>query len=407
MFVGILVILLALLLPLVRFAPPAAPARPDIVVILTDDMRSSDWVALPMTAALVGGAVFPEFIYPTPMCAPSRATLLTGQYAHNHGVLENSGPTGGWSAFRAHEGHTIATALDAAGYHTALVGKYLNGYTRQDPTPPGWDDWGQLIAAPRDVHGEYVTDIVRDRALAAIAHAGSEPLFLIAAFGAPHEPAIPAERHRNAFPDVSPPNERQRLQSLLAVDEAVAAVAKAMGDRWQSACVMALSDNGFLLDEHGSAEGKYYWWDGASRVTARIRCHGVAHPERLASTVDIAPTILAAAGVDADWPMDGRPLQETWDREGALLSAQSPDDDTFYDAIKTREWLYVEASDRPPALYRRSDGESRNWLGTDADPRGPDEWAAWLALLRNCAGSGCWIPAPHGAPERPGTPVAA
>jgi arylsulfatase A-like enzyme len=180
-----------------------------------------------------------------------------------------------------------------------------------------------------------------------------------------------------------------------------------MGDRWQSACVMALSDNGFLLDEHGSAEGKYYWWDGASRVTARIRCHGVAHPERLASTVDIAPTILAAAGVDADWPMDGRPLQETWDREGALLSAQSPDDDTFYYAIKTREWLYVEASDRPPALYRRSDGESRNWLGTDADPRGPDEWAAWLALLRDCSGSGCWIPAPHGAPERPGTPVAA
>ena len=85
--------------------------------------RASDWRALPRTKELVGGEFFEQFTYPTPLCGPSRATLLTGRYAHNHGVLSNDAPNGGWARFRDDEGSTIATALAAVGYHTALVGK--------------------------------------------------------------------------------------------------------------------------------------------------------------------------------------------------------------------------------------------------------------------------------------------
>ena len=82
-----------------------------------------------------------------PLCCPSRATLLTGQYAHNHGVRSNTAPEGGWQTFVPKEDETIAVALSGADYRTGFIGKYLNGYPAvaiNDPAgdiPPGWSSW--------------------------------------------------------------------------------------------------------------------------------------------------------------------------------------------------------------------------------------------------------------------------
>lgn len=127
-----------------------AGTRPNIVFVLADDMRSDDMRFMPRTQRLIGarGLTYANSFSPYPLCCPARASLLSGQYAHNHGVLWNRRPWG-FGAFD--DSRTIATSLRRAGYHTALVGKYLNEYglTRAKATgrpsttyvPPGWDQW--------------------------------------------------------------------------------------------------------------------------------------------------------------------------------------------------------------------------------------------------------------------------
>src|SRR5262249_55732778 len=129
-----------------------APARPNIVVIMADDMRADDLRWMPATRRLLGsaGATFANSFASQPLCCPSRATFLTGQYAHNTGVLGNGGPFG-FHAF--HDSWTLAPDLRAAGSRAPLVGKYLNGSGMTAPpgrsagtssrtyVPPGWTDW--------------------------------------------------------------------------------------------------------------------------------------------------------------------------------------------------------------------------------------------------------------------------
>ena len=113
--------------------PPTSPgsprAHPDIVLILTDDQR---WDSLDVMdtvqSELIGhGVDFTNAFVVNPMCCPSRASILSGQWSHTTHVYKNQPPDGGFETFQAHESNTIATTLQAAGYRTALIGKYLNG----------------------------------------------------------------------------------------------------------------------------------------------------------------------------------------------------------------------------------------------------------------------------------------
>jgi arylsulfatase A-like enzyme len=125
------------------------PRRPNLLVVEADDMRADDLRWMPRTRRLLGGAglTFHNALSPNPLCCPARASLLTGRYSHNHEVLTHSEPYG----FRSFDDrHTLATALQDAGYRTALVGKYLNGYGQQTTAdgedslvyvPPGWTQW--------------------------------------------------------------------------------------------------------------------------------------------------------------------------------------------------------------------------------------------------------------------------
>jgi N-acetylglucosamine-6-sulfatase len=280
---------LALAFALLLALAPAAQARPNILVLETDDQTVADMVALPKTRALIAdrGTTFTNSFVSYSLCCPSRSTLYTGQYAHNHGVLSNKLPTGGFT--RLDTSNWLPLWLQAAGYRTMHVGKFLNGYGRDAPptVPPGFNDWNGMVdpstyryfgytvdenGVLRTHPGVYSTDFITERAneLIAAASPAKQPWFMSVAWLAPHSggprdpddpPGIatpsPALKYRNAFamsplPQPASFNEadmsdkplalralkrigpvraariqeayQQRLEALLSVDDAVASI---------------------------------------------------------------------------------------------------------------------------------------------------------------------------------------
>ena len=197
---------------------------PDIVFVLADDLdlRSTDHLPRLRSQVAEPGATFSEALVSLSICCPSRATMLTGKYAHNTGVLRNEAPNGGWEAFhRKDEASTLGVAAQAAGYRTGLFGKYLNGYPGGDPTfvPPGWTTWAAgadhfiyrqygytLNEDGRTVHyghqpEDYLTDVISAK-VQAFLKASTEPALAWVAPTAPHNPQIPAVRHLQQFADL-------------------------------------------------------------------------------------------------------------------------------------------------------------------------------------------------------------
>jgi arylsulfatase A-like enzyme len=367
-----------------------AAEPPDIIVLMTDDMRADDWRVLPETERLIGGTWYPNFIYTTPLCCPFRATFHSGLYAHNHGVRRNNK---GWDHFRGLEGDTVATALDEAGYHTAYVGKYMNSFS--GPPPPGWDKWQALNGFPSyNLRAGYSTDVFRDSAIELIRTAPVDaPLFLMVSFYAPHEPWQPAPRHRNAeVGQTINAADRERKRTLLAVDEAVVAIAGELGSRWDNACVFFFTDNGYLLGEHGS-HGKGIWFDEATRVPMRARCDGLGSgtDNRLAASIDLAPTLLRAAGTSLRRAYDGRALQDAWDRDGILIEGwnekQKGEKRRPFTGIKGKDWVFVVPKKSGASFYLGRP-EGKNAIGTLAKSERA-MYASWLQALKTCRGDSC------------------
>ena len=209
--------------PTLHFRPKVR--KPNVVVIETDDQAVDTMRAMPYTRRVIGdrGVDFTNSLVNFPLCCPSRATFLTGQYSHNTGVLDNGPPNGGIEALD--QAHTLPVWLSAAGYRTGFVGKYLNGYG-QGPNggklfvPPGWGYW---VAAPRGhkksvfdynlsqngelVHygntkGDYKTDVFADRAADFIDSSAKSkrPFFLWVTTSAPHLDHLPTSAPRDPAP---------------------------------------------------------------------------------------------------------------------------------------------------------------------------------------------------------------
>lgn len=216
-------------------AAAGAVQRPNIVVLETDDQTLAELEVLPNVRRLIGdqGVTFDNNFDSFSLCCPSRATFLTGQYSHSNGVRGNSPPQGGYQALD--KSNTLTVWLQRGGYYTAHLGKFLNGYGRQNPTeiPPGWSEWHGAVdpttyryynytlnedgtlhtycATPEP--SCYQTDVYRDKANEIIRRRAPEgPFFLWVAFladhsGGPREaddpPRLgtptPAPRHHDAF----------------------------------------------------------------------------------------------------------------------------------------------------------------------------------------------------------------
>jgi N-acetylglucosamine-6-sulfatase len=131
-----------------RSAGTGADSRPNILVVMTDDMAAADLAQMPNVRRLLvdQGTQFTDAVDSYPLCCPARATFITGQYAHNHGVGGNFHPYG-WYGM-AGRGNTLPAWLQTAGYRTAMIGKWLNGYGAKDAhgeIPKGFDIWGGLL----------------------------------------------------------------------------------------------------------------------------------------------------------------------------------------------------------------------------------------------------------------------
>jgi arylsulfatase A-like enzyme len=187
-------------------------ARPNVIVVMADDQGAGMMRALPKTQRLLGdrGATFTNAIASYPLCCPARATFLTGQYAHNHGVKGNNPRSGGGYRALIDPERNLAAWLQASGYDTAFAGKWLNGLRTPHRAPPGWNEWWGLVGAggeglssyydyeifdpvrPRHygtAPSDYQTDaLTRDYALPFIdSHAASPlPFFLWLAYHPPH-----------------------------------------------------------------------------------------------------------------------------------------------------------------------------------------------------------------------------
>jgi arylsulfatase A-like enzyme len=206
-----------------------ASSPKNVVFILTDDMTFSELSAMPNVQSLLAaqGTSFNEAYISFPLCCPSRATMMSGQYMHNHGVHGNFPPNGGWPKFISHESNDLPVWLQGDGYYNVHIGKYMNGYGIVDdelPVPQGWDEWYgkvsedalyfnyQLIektgplATPHltfygDQPDDYQTDVFNDRAVNFINDKGTakQPFWLNLWFNSPHGPFDPAPRDAYRF----------------------------------------------------------------------------------------------------------------------------------------------------------------------------------------------------------------
>ncbi len=356
----------------------------DVLLIVTDDQRvhTVDWMDTVRRRIIDRGRRFTNGMIPTSVCCPSRASLLTGLFAHSTGVWSNgrSGDltgTGGWPVFAAAgmEDRTVATWLQDAGYRTVLVGKYLNGYDTSPAgfVPPGWSRWHAFSVANGayfdyelrhtdgsvTTHGheaaDYSTDVLRRYAAREIRNAeASQPLFLMFTPYGVHGPTTPAPRHAGSAtvgpylaPHVNEPNvadkpvwiralptasiegitrQRRRVQETLrSVDEAVGSLLDEIEEHrdLRNTLVIFTSDNGHLWGEH-RMRGKYMPHDGSSRVPLVMRWNGHidegTQDPRLALNLDIPATIAEAAGITAP-PIEGVSLLAPDPRAGFALEA--------------------------------------------------------------------------------------
>jgi arylsulfatase A-like enzyme len=381
--------------------------KPNIVLVMTDDQRadSLEYMPVVMDRMVDEGVSFNNSFVTTPLCGPSRASVLTGRYAHNHHVIDNN-------ALLFDASSTIATQLQAAGYRTGLIGKYMNLYLLMAPEiPPGWDTWrafywggyydytlfedGVAVEYGSDPE-DYSTDVLREMAVEFIDENHKQPFFLVITPWAPHVVAAGAPRHEGAYATLPPwrpesfyeedisdkPGfiswiERLRtrggiealleriesrdashireLESLLAVDEAVEAVIERL-ERYridQDTLIIFTSDNGLHWGEHWLG-GKYNAYEESIRVPMVIRYPRMVAPaqveERMVLNIDLAPTLAELAGVSEPDPMDGESLAgilcghpQEW-REDFLLEyflVRGFDGMPRYSGVRSEKWKYL------------------------------------------------------------------
>lgn len=402
---------------------------------------------MPETRRLLGnkGVTFPAAYAPTPLCCPARATIFTGRYAHNHRVRNN----GEWH-FLNHD-KTLQRYLDEAGYRTGIIGKFFNRWPLRNP-PPHFDryiirkstnDYFHSVFSrngKRRIVNRYTTNFIADKAVdflrSADQRSDSQPWLLTVAPQAPHTPFTPARKYETwepppwgANPAVEeidksdkPPYvqtsdaparrghniRRKQFRTLQSVDDMMGNIGSTLRnlDEMPNTLIIFVSDNGLMWAEHGLLKkGVPYQqsigvpmlmrWDGHLKAGSVDR--------RLVSLVDIAPTVLAAVGLE-DRParrLDGRSLlNRRWERRRTLHEYWAPDGENRMDwaALHTKNYQYNEYyNDAGIVVFREyydlneDPWELENLLG-DANPLNDpdvDALSEKLDEARDCRGGSC------------------
>ena len=286
--------------------------RPNIVLIVADDLDVALFDTLTGLPSVPDGRSFRRMFVTTPLCCPSKTSILRGQYAHSHGVYRNNPPDGGLATALelGLESSTVATWLDDAGYETGFFGRYLLGYGGRDSdpdyVPPGWDHWAARTSSIGEgsEDGEFSIDGTPTRlpgnvdtaalgwARQTIAAAGDRPYFVMIATQAPHWPWPVRD------------DESTRGQTMPPVEDLVEQLLREVGP---DTYVIFTSDNGFHLVP---APGKSQPYDSDTMVPLVIWGPDVIPgvDDHMVANIDLAPTIASWAGVAPPAFVEGRSL---------------------------------------------------------------------------------------------------
>jgi N-acetylglucosamine-6-sulfatase len=406
----------------------APPRRPNVVVVLVDDMRWDDMAAAGhpfietphMDRLSREGARFTNAFATTPLCSPSRASLLTGQYPHTNGIIDNT-------ARPSHDLPIFPRELQRAGYRTGFFGKWHMG---NDASPrQGFDHWvglpgqGEAIDPSLNVDGAtvnvpgYTTDILTDYVERFIDRPSDDPFLVYLAHKAIHpnvvqrddgsvvpladQPGgfVAAERHRGRYAGQTMPRRasafqtpvgkpallrriddlpplgratatsddeiRGRLEMLLAVDESLGRILSALERKGvlDDTVVVFTSDHGYFYGEHGLNEERRLAYEETIRIPLLVRYPrlvpaGTA-PDRLALTIDLAPTVLALAGLQPGPAVQGRSLvpllqNAAGDWRGSFLVEYFSD--TVFPRIRNMGYVAARTTRHKYIRYRELEG---------------------------------------------------